>query len=226
MKSIRAGVVVVSASFFACSAQAGATIGTSTNPAATLETKLSTLFGQEKIAVKKTDTSDLRRLVMPSPERRPEVHGIEYTRAWVAARPDPELGKQGDCLAEALYFEARGESVRGQFAVAEVILNRVDSSRYPDTVCGVINQGTGAKFQCQFTYTCDGHPEVMHEKKALRQVRKVAAAALAGAPRTLTKGAMFYHTTAVNPSWARKFARTASIDSHLFYRREAQVAKR
>jgi len=108
--------------------------------------------------------------------------------------------------------------------VAEVILNRVSSSSYPDSVCGVINQGTGKRYQCQFTYTCDGHAEVIHEPAAFERVGKVARIMLDGASRTLTGGATFYHTKAVNPSWARKFERTATIGQHYFYRKPLQLS--
>ncbi len=134
------------------------------------------------------------------------------------ARPTATGGAQWQCLAEALYFEARGESLKGQIAVAEVILNRVESKRFPNTVCGVIRQGTGRKYACQFTYTCDGHPEHIREPGAYKRVGKVARMMLDGAPRKLSGGAMFYHTTAVNPRWARKFQRTARLGVHLFYK--------
>jgi spore germination cell wall hydrolase CwlJ-like protein len=108
--------------------------------------------------------------------------------------------------------------VRGMFAVGEVIMNRVDSARYPNTLCGVINQGTGRKFACQFTYTCDGNAEVIHEPAAWAKVGKVARLLVDGAPRQLTDGATHYHTRAVNPRWARVFPRTTTIGSHHFYR--------
>ena len=150
--------------------------------------------------------------------------GVEYSRASLDNMPKASGGKQWRCLSEALYFEARGESVKGQFAVAEVIMNRVNSSRFPDTVCGVIHQGTGRKFACQFTYTCDGHKEVISEPKAFQRVAKVARAVLDGAPRSLTAGATYYHTKAVRPSWSRKFARTTTIGVHHFYRHPKEVA--
>ncbi|PTX56373.1 spore germination cell wall hydrolase CwlJ-like protein [Litoreibacter ponti] len=139
--------------------------------------------------------------------------------AGINALPKATGGPQWQCLTEALYFEARGETVKGQIAVAEVILNRVSSPRFPDTVCGVINQGTGRKYACQFTYTCDGNPETIHEPRAYERVGKIARMMLDGAPRTLSGGATFYHTTAVSPSWARKFRRTARHGVHLFYAR-------
>ena len=64
--------------------------------------------------------------------------------------------------SEALYFEARGEPIKGQLAVGEVVLNRVEDPRYPNSICKVINQGTGKRFACQFTYTCDGKLETIH----------------------------------------------------------------
>lgn len=154
---------------------------------------------------------------------RPESE-ISYSSEWLAQQKSAEGGPEWRCLAEALYFEARGESVKGQFAVAEVILNRVDDPAYPDTVCGVIHQGTGRKYQCQFTYTCDGHDEVIAERAAFQTVGKVARLMVDGAPRSLTSGATHYHTRAVSPRWARQFSRTASIGVHHFYRQPTRLS--
>ncbi|SDI66328.1 Cell Wall Hydrolase [Salipiger marinus] len=152
------------------------------------------------------------------------AHGLSYDAGWLASQPRASGGAQLHCLAEALYFEARGETLKGQFAVAEVIMNRVDSPRFPSTVCAVVKQGTGRKHACQFSYTCDGQPEQIHEPAAWDRVSKVAQAVLSGAPRALTKGATFYHTTAVRPSWSRAFTRTAEIGEHLFYRAAVRVS--
>lgn len=119
------------------------------------------------------------------------------------------------CLAEALYFEARGEGSQGQRAVAEVILNRVDHPRFPKTVCGVVNQ------RGQFTYNKNAR---IREKGTFARVQKVAMAALSGAPRTLTDGATYFHTRAVKPSWSRRFERTTRIGSHIFYRSDRRLA--
>lgn len=120
------------------------------------------------------------------------------------------------CLAEALYFEARGEPVAGQKAVAEVILNRRDSGRFPGSVCGVVTQGS--RGGCQFSYHCGGNSRAIREKGAYMRVKQVAQAALNGAPRNLTGGATYFHTPAVRPSWSRRFTRTTRIGSHIFYR--------
>ena len=137
------------------------------------------------------------------------------TEEWLMSRPAPEGDAEWQCLTEALYFEARGESLDGQVAVAEVILNRVDSPLYPRTVCGVVKQRGGGG--CQFSYVCNGHTR-MREKGAADLAGRIARAMLDGAPRVLTDGATHFHTRAVRPSWSKRFARTTEIGAHLFYR--------
>ncbi|WP_090206272.1 cell wall hydrolase [Yoonia litorea] len=192
-----------------------------------LASRLSAILGQEREALSVVPDSRLSLLTSlpPAVERGVETESSTiYDREYLASLPSADGGDQWQCLAEALYFEARGETVRGMFAVGEVILNRVDSDAYPDTLCGVINQGTGRKYACQFTYTCDGLPENINEPRAWERVGKVAAILLEGAPRALTGGATHYHTKAVSPSWAKRFPRTASIGSHYFYRQPVRTA--
>ena len=159
------------------------------------------------------------------PVNAPATDAGVYSKAYLRSLPVAKGGKEWACLTEALYFEARGETVKGQFAVAEVILNRVSSPSFPDTICGVINQGTGRKFACQFTYTCDGRAEVIREPKAYEMVGKVAKMVMDGMPRTLTGGATFYHTKAVRPRWARVFERTTTIGFHQFYKKPVRVSQ-
>ena len=121
------------------------------------------------------------------------------------------------CLTEALYFEARGEGRQGQAAVAEVILNRVDSRAFPSSICGVVNQ------RSQFSYTIGGKKRIGNKAAYLR-VRNIAEAALAGAPRNLTNGATYFHTPAVRPAWSHRFQRTVQIGRHIFYRTGQRVA--
>ena len=156
----------------------------------------------------------------------PEVPAgdVKFSRSWIDAQPKASGGAEWRCLAEALYFEARGETVKGQFAVAEVIMNRVKSGRFPGSVCSVINQGTGKKYQCQFTYTCDGYAEVIAEPRAFARVGKVARYMLDGLVPELTDGATHYHTTAVRPRWSKVYTRTAQIGVHLFYRHTWRTA--
>lgn len=200
-------------------AQADVSISSSTDPTAVLDNRLTALLGAEKSALSAVSDRRMEQLVRPVRAKHSGVPTgeISYSRAWLDAMPAVSGGADWQCLSEALYFEARGESIKGQFAVAEVILNRVSSSRFPDTVCGVIHQGTGKKYQCQFTYTCDGHDEIVREKGAYARGAKIARIMLDDAPRELTGGATYYHTKAVSPSWSRKFNRTATIGMHHFY---------
>jgi hypothetical protein len=187
-----------------------------------LAARLGALLGQERAAIQQVPDVRIAVLTAVPPASAGNIpiarDIITYDVAFLNGQPTASGGEQWRCLAEALYFEARGESVRGMFAVGEVIMNRVDSARYPNTLCGVINQGTGRKFACQFTYTCDGNAEVIHEPAAWAKVGKVARLLVDGAPRQLTDGATHYHTRAVNPRWARVFPRTTTIGSHHFYR--------
>jgi hypothetical protein len=151
-----------------------------------------------------------------SAPRPPE---LRYDARWLARQPAATGGAEFQCLAEALYFEARGEPVKGQVAVAEVILNRRDSGLFPKTICGVVHQGTGRRYQCQFSYTCDGRSDRIREHGAYERVAKIAKLMLEGAPRQLTDGALWYHNHTVRPAWARRYAMTATIGVHRFYRR-------
>lgn len=153
--------------------------------------------------------------------------GAALALAFAAAMPlatpaAAESGSELKCLADTLYFEARGESVAGQKAVAEVILNRRDSGKFPSTICGVVKQGSNKG--CQFSYNCGGKSRAIREKAAYARIHKIAQAALAGAPRDLTNGATYFHTTGVRPSWSRKFTRTTKIGRHIFYSEGRRLA--
>ncbi len=205
-------------------------VSTSTDPTAELDGRLSLLLGQDRQALSSVRADRLRQLTVPPvPRSRRDgaaVTELSYSRAFLDQLPPASGGPAFECLAEALYFEARGESIRGQFAVAEVILNRVDAAAFPNSVCAVVNQGTGRRYQCQFTYTCDGYSDVVREHAAYRQVAKVARLMLDGGTRSLTHGATYYHTKAVNPRWARQFTRTTTIGVHHFYRAPTRLSSR
>ncbi|WP_428925934.1 cell wall hydrolase [Marinibacterium sp. SX1] len=195
------------------------------------DAELKALMKQERTRLMALPTGHVEGLVSnttPGKARNrntlPKAPKIEFSRSWVDALPEASGGKDWACLSEALYFEARGETVKGQFAVAEVILNRVASGRFPNSVCGVIHQGTGKRYQCQFTYTCDGRAEHIAEPAAYDRVAKVARLILDGDTKPLTDGATHYHTTNVNPRWSRIYKKTAQIGVHLFYRDNYRTA--
>ena len=154
--------------------------------------------------------------------RRPS----EWTSSKLFSLPVPKSDKQMSCLAEALYFEARGEPIEGQLAVGEVILNRVEDTRYPSSICKVINQGTGRRFACQFTYTCDGKLETVNERKPYEVALKIAKILMTTHDRKLTRGSTHYHSNYVNPRWSKKFERVAKFGRHIFYRQPILVSQR
>lgn len=219
-------IKTISAAFFAATM---ALTGSAAAADEVLASRLGAILGQEREALSVVPDTRLSLLTSlpPAAERGVETQTrMVYDRDFLANQPAADGGEQWQCLSEALYFEARGETVRGMFAVGEVILNRVDSDAYPDSLCSVINQGTGRRYACQFTYTCDGNPETIAEPRSWERVGKVARLLIDGAPRALTGGATHYHTKAVNPSWAQRFPRTASIGSHYFYRQPVRTASK
>ncbi len=130
-----------------------------------------------------------------------------------------ERAKAAKCLAEAIYFESRGEPVRGQIAVAQVILNRAFSGHYPKTVCGVVYQNKHRYLACQFTFACDRHPDVIRDQKAWERAKAVAEGSLDGKLWLPEVGkATHYHAYWVRPWWVRTMTRLQKIGVHTFYR--------
>ena len=130
-----------------------------------------------------------------------------------------ELERARRCLAEALYHEARGEGLKGQLAVADVILNRVQSRYYPDDICGVVYQGSERRTGCQFTFTCDGSLDADRKLETWAEADRLASFVLAGMRPPISGSATHYHATYVEPRWARQLEPTAAIGTHVFYRR-------
>jgi spore germination cell wall hydrolase CwlJ-like protein len=122
-----------------------------------------------------------------------------------------------ECLTEAVYYEARSESARGQVAVAQVVMNRVKHPAFPKTVCGVVFQGSSHP-GCQFSFTCDGSMRRHREAGAWAEARTVATRVLAGRLVGPIGAATHYHTTAVSPFWAPQMLRVAQVGVHVFYK--------
>ena len=129
--------------------------------------------------------------------------------------PAPEVSRVRSsdvaCLAEAIYFEARGTGVKGESAVAHVVVNRAQSPKFPNSVCGVVADG------CQFSYRCDGHPEVLADRGARSQAFRIAETVLAGAP-DITSGALFFHSARMEPGWFNTRPRVGNFGGNIFYR--------
>ena len=189
------------------------------------ETKKEVIDKLEKFEQKNIgnlDPWDVADLFGLTKVRRPS----EWTSSKLLYLPVPKSNKQMSCLAEALYFEARGEPIQGQLAVGEVILNRVKDTRFPSSICKVINQGTGRRFACQFTYTCDGKLETVHERKPYEMALKIAKILMTTHDGKLTRGSTHYHSNYVNPKWSKKFERVAKFGRHIFYRQPILLSQR
>jgi len=121
------------------------------------------------------------------------------------------------CLGLAMYWEARGEGSRGMLAVGSVILNRVESRHFPNSVCGVVYEG-GETPPCQFSWWCDGKSDRPRNRAQWQTSLKVADKLLSNQAHDPTGGALFFHSTSVRSSFHRTRQRTAHIGNHIFYR--------
>lgn len=129
-----------------------------------------------------------------------------------------ETSRELECLTQAVYFEARGETPAGQAAVAQVVLNRVRHPAFPKTVCAVVFQGAGKRVGCQFSFACDGSMRRGRETVAWNRAQRVASKALSGGVMSSVGDATHFHTVNVAPNWGPRLVRTAEVGLHVFYR--------
>jgi len=130
--------------------------------------------------------------------------------------------RERHCLATAIYFEARGEPVKGQIAVSQVILNRVRSPKFPQTICGVVYQGQHRR-GCQFSFTCDGRSDNPRDKGQWAHSQDLAKSFMAGEHWLPEVGySTFYHANYVRPRWARRMNRIDKIGRHIFYKNRGE----
>ncbi len=125
-----------------------------------------------------------------------------------------------NCLARAVYFEARGESEMGQLAVAKVVINRTKNPRFPKSICGVVYQGSQRRNSCQFSFACDGHADEIRQPGSWAQAKRVAKKALDGDHSLKNMNAVNYHADYVKPKWSKTLKRVGKIGRHIFYRGE------
>lgn len=164
----------------------------------------------------------------PSPQK--VIQGVRMKRTVTAsAKPVDKATQKAismrriqmaeeNCLARAVYFEARSESELGQLAVAKVILNRVKDPEYPKSICGVVYQGSGRRNSCQFSFACDGLPDDVRSAAAWSNAKRIAKMAMSGDASVAAIGsATNYHADYVRPAWARNMKRLIKIGHHVFY---------
>jgi spore germination cell wall hydrolase CwlJ-like protein len=136
-----------------------------------------------------------------------------------------ESDEQAWCLAQNIYYEARGSNLADQAAVADVVLNRVKDTRYPNTVCEVVHQGrkhangTMKRNQCQFSWYCDGKSDYPTNKDSWASAQQTAYMMLYLEQfRGITEGSTHYHADYVKPKWAKELQLVGRIGEHIFYR--------
>ncbi|MHA1524729.1 MAG: cell wall hydrolase [Alphaproteobacteria bacterium] len=134
------------------------------------------------------------------------------------AQRNRRYARQRYCLAAAVYYEARGEPRTGQLAVAQVVLNRVNSPNYPSTICGVVFQNEQMRNRCQFSFACDGKPERPRPGRSWRVALKIASQFQNGKTYAPVKAATNYHADYVRPKWSKEMRRIRKIGRHIFYR--------
>jgi hypothetical protein len=168
-------------------------------------------------AIERADVSD-------GPVLTPAVLTAYASKDFVPTVKKVKLAEsEKQCLAQAIYHEARGESREGQLAVANVIINRAFSKKYPSSICGVVYQNAEkGRYKCQFTFACDGRPDEARERAAWNRSLKMAEDAFyeyqrGERPGVVPDSVLYYHTTAVAPRWSHTFRRVAAIGSHMFY---------
>jgi hypothetical protein len=123
------------------------------------------------------------------------------------------------CMATAIYFEARGESINGQIAVGQVIMTRVRSDFYPNTICGVVYQGQWNRNSCQFSFACDGEPDTPKDREKWEVAIDVAKKVISGQAYLKDVGdATHYHATYVSPDWRKLMTKVTKVGVHIFYK--------
>jgi spore germination cell wall hydrolase CwlJ-like protein len=157
---------------------------------------------------------------VPSPESiayRPSQKALAFKSAGESQAEFEERERR--CLATAIYFEARGEPVRGQIAVAQVILNRVRSPQFPQTICGVVYQGQMQK-GCQFSFACDGHTDMPRDNEQWALAQDIAKQASSGQVWLPEVGySTYYHANYVRPGWVNNMNKIDKIGNHIFYKK-------
>jgi hypothetical protein len=143
---------------------------------------------------------------------------IRPMRPFVLAAGADDRARALHCMTQAIYYEAAREPVRGQQAVAQVVLNRVRHPAYPKSICGVIYQGSARPTGCQFTFTCDGALRWQPQVVLWRQAEDVAKHALAGFVDKDVGSATHYHAAYVAPYWAPTLVKMTQVGQHIFYR--------
>jgi spore germination cell wall hydrolase CwlJ-like protein len=148
---------------------------------------------------------------------RSEAQGVDHDG-------EKSLNDAITCLSRTIYWEARGEQVASMEAIANVVMNRLGHDGFPNTICGVVKQGQ-EQGACQFSWWCDGRSDDAEEEAPYAIAKEIARKALNRQLTDQTKGATYFHHKKVNPSWSKKYIKTAEIGEFAFYKPHGGKAK-
>lgn len=183
------------------------------------------------------DAAEAVMTAVPVPGKKPQLLRVSSGPAakpkpnkaapmFKARKDPPETPKAFDeaerkCLAQAIYYEARADTLEGRLAVVHTVMNRVESDLFPDTICEVVYQGSNRRSGCQFSFTCNGIMKRALEPKPWEQSMELAGQFLSGSwQHDFTGGATMFHNLHVNPRWASRLVRIGVIGAHVFYRQK------
>lgn len=149
--------------------------------------------------------------IVASDAAKPEVRSLGELVEKIADLPSVDLDDEMRCLATAVYYESKGEPLEGQLAVAQVIMNRRDSGKFANSLCGVVYQ------RGQFSFTWDGRPDRPNNSEMWKTAQAIAMIAAADDWAEIVPDATHFHATRVRPGWT-KLQRVSSVGNHVFYR--------
>ncbi len=174
------------------------------------------------IAVQRVVKPQVAAVAQPAATGTVVIDASNVRRASISVADDSAMGallREHRCLADALYFEARGEGKQGEMAIAEVIFHRLKRGSFGNSICNVVYAGAGRK-GCQFSFACNGQLRRPRTPAAWQKAQYLAAMILVGQARmtNMTGGAVNFHAASINPDWAVDMERTTQIGNHVFYR--------
>ncbi|MEM9878415.1 MAG: cell wall hydrolase [Pseudomonadota bacterium] len=167
----------------------------------------------------------IAELAAIEPAAAPDVPGVARLAvnltglvADIASNLPQDFNAEDQCLAQAVYFEARSETLEGQLAVAQVVLNRVVDARFPSSICKVVFQGETKRHRCQFSFACDGQPDRPRNAQAWSIARAISHIALNNYWHDVTSVSTHYHADYVAPYWGDLLEQQVQVGRHIFYR--------
>lgn len=180
---------------------------------------------KQQVAEDKAEVLEHKAAENPGPAPAPKAEAI--TQSEVQAVDPAGAAPLDDaitCMARSIYWEAKGKNAADMEAVANVVMNRLGHEGFPDTVCGVVKQGSETK-SCQFSWWCDGRSDSVQEEVQYAMAKEIARKALNKQLPDRTGGALYFHDRTVKPDWAREYIRTVDIGLFRFYKPQGGDAK-